>query len=58
VRPWANFTPRLSPREVRTTAALACTRSITPTYYAAFVVDLDGHRIEAVCHAPEKGMIV
>jgi catechol 2,3-dioxygenase-like lactoylglutathione lyase family enzyme len=21
-------------------------------YYAAFVLDLDGHRIEAVCHAP------
>jgi catechol 2,3-dioxygenase-like lactoylglutathione lyase family enzyme len=21
-------------------------------YYAAFVIDLDGHRIEAVCHAP------
>jgi catechol 2,3-dioxygenase-like lactoylglutathione lyase family enzyme len=27
-------------------------------YYAAFVVDPDGHRIEAVCHAPEKTMIV
>ncbi|MGN6488411.1 MAG: VOC family protein [Devosia sp.] len=22
-------------------------------YYAAFVYDLDGHNIEAVCHAPE-----
>ncbi|HUK66786.1 MAG TPA: VOC family protein [Anaeromyxobacteraceae bacterium] len=22
-----------------------------PTYYAAFVLDLDGHNIEAVCHA-------
>src|SRR4029079_16307808 len=22
-------------------------------YYAAFVLDPDGHRIEAVCHAPE-----
>ena len=21
-------------------------------YYAAFVIDPDGHRIEAVCHAP------
>lgn len=29
-----------------------------PDYYAAFVVDPDGHRIEAVCHAPEKTMIV
>jgi catechol 2,3-dioxygenase-like lactoylglutathione lyase family enzyme len=24
-----------------------------PNYYAAFVVDPDGHRIEAVCHQPE-----
>ena len=27
-------------------------------YYAAFVVDPDGHRIEAVCHAPEKAIVV
>ncbi len=25
-----------------------------PTYYGAFVIDLDGHNIEAVCHAPEN----
>jgi catechol 2,3-dioxygenase-like lactoylglutathione lyase family enzyme len=24
-----------------------------PTYYAAFVLDPDGHNIEAVCHVPE-----
>ena len=24
-----------------------------PSYYGAFVHDLDGHNIEAVCHAPE-----
>jgi catechol 2,3-dioxygenase-like lactoylglutathione lyase family enzyme len=24
-----------------------------PSYYSAFVLDPDGHRIEAVCHAPE-----
>ena len=24
-----------------------------PTYYGAFVLDLDGHNVEAVCHAPE-----
>jgi catechol 2,3-dioxygenase-like lactoylglutathione lyase family enzyme len=24
-----------------------------PDYYAAFVLEPDGHRIEAVCHAPE-----
>jgi hypothetical protein len=23
-----------------------------PDYYAAFVLDPDGHNIEAVCHAP------
>jgi catechol 2,3-dioxygenase-like lactoylglutathione lyase family enzyme len=27
-------------------------------YYAAFVLDPDGHRIEAVCHAPEAPAIV
>jgi len=29
-----------------------------PDYYAAFVVDPDGHRIEAVCHAPAAPMVV
>ena len=24
-----------------------------PTYYGAYVLDPDGHNIEAVCHAPE-----
>jgi catechol 2,3-dioxygenase-like lactoylglutathione lyase family enzyme len=24
-----------------------------PTYYASFVIDPDGHRLEAVCHTPE-----
>ncbi len=24
-----------------------------PTYYAAYVLDADGHNIEVVCHAPE-----
>jgi catechol 2,3-dioxygenase-like lactoylglutathione lyase family enzyme len=24
-----------------------------PNYYAAFIIDPDGHRIEAVCHDPE-----
>jgi catechol 2,3-dioxygenase-like lactoylglutathione lyase family enzyme len=24
-----------------------------PTYYGAFVLDPDGHNIEAVCHGPE-----
>ena len=26
-------------------------------YYAAFVLDPDGHRVEAVCHAPEAPAI-
>lgn len=25
----------------------------SPTYYGAFVLDPDGHNIEAVCHAPD-----
>ncbi len=25
-----------------------------PSYYGAFVIDPDGHNIEAVCHAPEN----
>jgi catechol 2,3-dioxygenase-like lactoylglutathione lyase family enzyme len=25
-----------------------------PSYYAAFVLDPDGHNIEAVCHRPEQ----
>lgn len=28
------------------------------TYYAAFVLDPDGHRVEAVCHAPEKPEVI
>ena len=28
-----------------------------PDYYAAFVLDPDGHRIEAVCHAPETAAL-
>jgi hypothetical protein len=27
-------------------------------YYGAFVLDPDGHRIEAVCHAPTRPTIV
>jgi len=28
-------------------------RQYHPSYYGAFVFDLDGHNVEAVCHAPE-----
>ncbi len=27
-------------------------------YYGAFVLDPDGHRIEAVCHAPEMPVVI
>jgi catechol 2,3-dioxygenase-like lactoylglutathione lyase family enzyme len=27
-------------------------------YYSAFVLDPDGHRIEAVCHAPESPIVL
>jgi catechol 2,3-dioxygenase-like lactoylglutathione lyase family enzyme len=27
-------------------------------YYGAFVLDPDGHRIEAVCHAPEAPVVI
>jgi catechol 2,3-dioxygenase-like lactoylglutathione lyase family enzyme len=29
-----------------------------PDYFAAFVLDPDGHRIEAVCHAPEAARLL
>ena len=29
-----------------------------PDYYAAFVLDPDGHRIEAVCHAPQRPAVL
>jgi catechol 2,3-dioxygenase-like lactoylglutathione lyase family enzyme len=29
-----------------------------PDYYAAFVLDPDGHRLEAVCHAPETPAVI
>ncbi len=29
-----------------------------PDYYAAFVLDPDGHRVEAVCHTPGEPVII
>jgi len=29
-----------------------------PAYYGAFVLDPDGHRIEAVCHAPDAPAVI
>jgi hypothetical protein len=47
------FTPPRSRREAAMTAA----RGLRPIYhancYAAFVIDPDGYRIEAVCHQAE-----
>src|SRR5262249_61251211 len=28
------------------------------TYYSSYVIDLDGHNVEAVCHAPEQRWLV
>ena len=37
----------------RVTAPPASVGTTITSYYAAFVFDLDGNNIEAVCHAPE-----
>ena len=42
-------TARRSPPAARTTARRACGPHYGPNYYAAFVLDPDGHNIEAVC---------
>ena len=34
-----------------TTASPACAPTTAPNYYAAFVVDPDGYRLEAYCGA-------
>jgi catechol 2,3-dioxygenase-like lactoylglutathione lyase family enzyme len=39
-------------RAARTTALPACVPTTHANYYGAFVLDPDGHNIEAVCHAP------
>ena len=40
------------PRAAATTARRACAPHYHANYYAAFVLDPDGHNIEAVCHDP------
>ena len=47
-------TPR-SPPAARTTARRACGAHYHEHYYGAFVLDPDGHNIEAVCHEPFLG---
>ena len=58
---------RASVREFHRTALVAYGRDdrgpgvppqYHPDHYAAFVLDPDGHHIEAVCHAPQKAMTV
>ena len=44
------FTPRVCQRAEQTTAGPALREHYHPTYYAAFVHDLDGNNIEVVCH--------
>ena len=43
--------PARSARAGATTASPACAPTMGPNYYAAFVVDPDGYRIEAYCGA-------
>ena len=47
--------PSIEPRSrpaARTTARLGLRPHYHANYYGAFVLDLDGNNIEAVCHAP------
>ena len=44
-------TRRRSARAARTTASRACAPTTATNYYAAFVVDPDGYRLEAYCGA-------
>ena len=46
-------TPRRSKPAARPTARPDCGRNITPRYYAAFIRDPDGNRIEAVTFVRE-----
>ena len=46
-------TPPLSPRAGSDNGGPGLRPQYHPDYYAAFVLDPDGHRIEAVCHRPE-----
>ncbi len=46
-------TPRRSPRAAATTAKPGLRADYGANYYAAFVVDPDGYRIEAHCGRPE-----
>ena len=35
-----------------TSMPIGCSARRYPNYYAAFVIDPDGHNVEVVCHAP------
>ena len=49
---------RRLPLEGATMAPLGCGPNYHADYYCAFVLDPDGHRIEAVCHAPQSPIIL
>ena len=46
------FTGRPWPPAAATTARRVLREHYHPDYYGAFVLDPDGHNIEAVCHDP------
>ena len=41
----------------RDNGALGLAAALHPNYYGAFVLDPDGHNIEAVCHAPGDSLV-
>jgi catechol 2,3-dioxygenase-like lactoylglutathione lyase family enzyme len=41
----------------RDDGALGLRPNYHASYFGAFVLDPDGHRIEAVCHAPESAVV-
>ena len=47
-------TTRRSPPAGSTTAPPGLREQYHPTYYGAFVHDLDGNNVEAVCHTPNE----
>ena len=58
--PWPRRAPRCGPFTRRRSRAGGSDNGAPglrpqyhPNYYGAFVLDLDGHNVEAVCHKPE-----
>ena len=55
VRPSTGFTRQRSRPAARIMVDREYGKHYDPDYYGAFVLDPDGHNIEAVCRLPEKG---